>query len=113
MFSRLAPSCRYRADGGTRDNNHVIPHLVTDSMNIFYVTKETAIGPRLAFKVIVVVVFASVADAESLQESVDEVDAARRSDTNDCREDFHRVSHLRDERRRQTVARRWSKVRNR
>ena len=43
---------------------------------------------------VVDVVFVPVAYVEAIKDSVDEVDAARRSDANDCREEFRRASHL-------------------
>ena len=42
----------------------------------------------------VVVVFVPFADAEAVEDSVDEVDPARRSDANDCGEEFRRAFHL-------------------
>ena len=51
------------------------------------------------FKVVVVVVSVPVADAEAVKDSVDEVDPARRSDANDCREEFRRAFHLLDDAR--------------
>ena len=51
------------------------------------------------FKVVVVVVSVPVADAEAVKDSVDEVDPARRSDANDCRDEFRRAFHLQDDAR--------------
>ena len=51
------------------------------------------------FKAVAVVVIAPAVDAEAVKDSIDEVNAARRRDANDCNEEFRGASHLEDDSR--------------